>query len=125
MAAGTMTNASAEKKKRKKKSQFVAILQRLSTNKLAMAGLIVMLILIIIAIFAPLIAPYSVTEQDYTYVLKGPNAQHLFGTDKMGRDIFSRCVYGARYSLSLGLIASLVHRRGGQWRRYYDRLHRR
>jgi peptide/nickel transport system permease protein len=107
VTAETNLAAPVKKKKRKKKSQFVTIFERLATNKLAMAGLIVMLLLILIAIFAPLIAPYSVTEQDYTYVLKGPCAKHLFGTDKMGRDIFSRCVYGARYSLSLGLIASL------------------
>lgn len=95
------------KKRKKKESQFVAILKRLATNKLAMAGLIVMALLILMAICAPLIAPYDITEQDFSYVAKGPNAKHWFGTDYMGRDIFSRCVYGARYSLSLGLIASL------------------
>ena len=94
-------------KKRKKESQFTQIMKRLATNKLAVAGLIVMAALILIAIAAPLIAPYGVTDQDFTYVAQGPNAKHWFGTDYMGRDIFSRCVYGARYSLALGLIASL------------------
>ena len=69
--------------------------------------MVVMGLLFLMAILAPVIAPYNITEQDFSYVSKGPNAQHWFGTDYMGRDIFSRCVYGARYSLSLGLIASL------------------
>ena len=106
MAAATATATTAVRRK-KKESQLSQIMKRLATNKLAMVGLVVMAILILVAIFAPFIAPYSITEQDYGYIAKGPNAQHLFGTDYMGRDIFSRCVYGARYSLSLGLIASL------------------
>lgn len=106
MAAATVS-ATTVKKRKKKESQLSQIMKRLATNKLAMVGLVVMAILILVAIFAPFIAPYSITEQDYGYIAKGPNAQHLFGTDYMGRDIFSRCVYGARYSLSLGLIASL------------------
>lgn len=94
-------------KKRKKESQFKQIMKRLCTNRMAVGGMVVMALLILIAIFAPLIAPYGITEQDYSYIAKGPNAQHWFGTDYMGRDILSRCIYGARYSLSLGLIASL------------------
>ena len=104
MAAATNN---AKPKRRRKESQFSQIMKRLSTNRLAMVGMIVMVVLILIAIAAPLIAPYSITQQDYGYIAKGPNAQHWFGTDYMGRDIFSRCVYGSRYSLSLGLIASL------------------
>ena len=106
MATAT-ANAPVKQKKRKKKSQVRAIFERIAVNKPAMAGLIVLGLLVLVAIFAPLIAPYSVTEQDFSYVLKGPNAQHIFGTDNLGRDIFSRCVYGARYSLALGLSASL------------------
>ena len=107
MAAETVKTAPVKQKKRKKKSQVRAIFERIAVNKPAMAGLVVLGLLILVAVFAPLIAPYSVTEQDFSYVLKGPNAQHLFGTDNLGRDIFSRCVYGARYSLALGLSASL------------------
>ena len=107
MTTETVKTAPEKQKKRKKKSQVRAIFERIATNKLAMAGLVVLGILALVAIFAPLIAPYSVIEQDFSYVLKGPNAKHLFGTDNLGRDIFSRCVYGARYSLALGLSASL------------------
>ena len=70
--------------------------------------MIIILFLIIIAIFAPLIAPYGYQEQSYTEVRLGPSLQHLFGTDHLGRDIFSRCVYGTRYSLPIGLICTLL-----------------
>ncbi|MCR1840116.1 ABC transporter permease [Murimonas intestini] len=83
-------------------------LKRLRKNKTAMAGMIIILFLIIIAIFAPLIAPYGYQEQSYTEVRLGPSLQHLFGTDHLGRDIFSRCVYGTRYSLPIGLICTLL-----------------
>lgn len=106
----TVANTSAVKapKKRKKESQFSQIMKRTCQNKLAVVGMIVMLFLFLVAICAPLIAPYDITAQDFSYISKGPNAQHIFGTDYMGRDIFSRCVYGARYSLSFGLISALV-----------------
>ncbi len=107
MLTANASEVSKKTPKRKKESQLTQIMKRLATNRLAVVGLIVMAVLILVAIAAPLIAPYGVTEQDYGYIAKGPNAQHWFGTDYMGRDIFSRCVYGARYSLSLGLIASL------------------
>ena len=54
--------------------------------------------------FANFIAPYSPEIQDYSSILKGPSAAHLFGTDQYGRDVFSRCVYGARYSLLIALV---------------------
>ena len=57
--------------------------------------------------FAPVIAPYSPTYQDFSAIYCKPNGEHWFGCDALGRDIFSRCVYGARYSLSLGLAATV------------------
>ncbi|MBO5999009.1 MAG: ABC transporter permease [Lachnospiraceae bacterium] len=83
-------------------------LKRLRKNKTAMAGLIIILIMFLVAIFAPLIAPYTYTEQDYTATMQGPSAAHLFGTDNLGRDLFSRCVYGTRYSLPIGIICTLI-----------------
>ncbi|MGM9608084.1 MAG: ABC transporter permease [Oscillospiraceae bacterium] len=91
----------------KKESTFKVTMKRLMKNKYAVVGMIIFLIIVLIAIFAPVIAPYSPTEMDYTAILSKPSAKHLFGTDTIGRDTFSRCVYGARYSLSLGLIAAL------------------
>lgn len=83
-------------------------LKRLRKNKTAMAGLIIILIMFIEAILAPVIAPYTYTEQDYTATMQGPSAAHIFGTDNLGRDLFSRCVYGTRYSLPIGIICTVI-----------------
>ena len=83
-------------------------LRRLRKNKTAMAGLYIILFLFAVAILAPLIAPYGYQEQDYTAIMKTASGQHWFGTDQLGRDLFSRCVYGARYSLPIGIICTLI-----------------
>jgi peptide/nickel transport system permease protein len=105
-----MATAQATKqvtKRRKKESNFTQVLKRLATNPVAMAGLIVILFLIIASIMAPLICKYGPYEMDFAAASCTPNSKHWFGCDQLGRDIFSRIVYGGRYSLSLGLIASL------------------
>ena len=83
-------------------------IKRLRKNKTAMAGLVIILIMFIVAILAPIIAPYGYQEQDYTAVRQGASLKHLFGTDHLGRDLFSRCVYGARYSLPIGIVCTLL-----------------
>ena len=83
----------AGKAKKRKNSQVMEILHRLSKNKLAMAGLIIVLIEIILAVIAPLIIPYDCNAIDVLNAKSGPSAQHLFGTDELGRDIFSRIIY--------------------------------
>lgn len=98
----------AGKAKKRKNSQVMEILHRLSKNKLAMAGLIIVLIEIILAVIAPLIIPYDCNAIDVLNAKSGPSAQHLFGTDELGRDIFSRIIYGARYSLSIGIFGTLI-----------------
>ena len=60
------------------------------------------------AIFAPLIAPYPYAKQDLAHTRAAPSAQHIFGTDELGRDIFSRIVWGSRFSLSVGVLAVLL-----------------
>ena len=70
--------------------------------------LFVILLLILIAIFAPLLAPYDPTVQDYASILQGPSKQHLLGTDEYGRDILSRIIYGTRISLSVGILAQVI-----------------
>ena len=90
-----------------RKTRTGMILERLGQNKLAMIGLIIIALLAFMAIFAPVIAPYSPTYQDFSAIYCKPNGEHWFGCDALGRDIFSRCVYGARYSLSLGLAATV------------------
>ena len=95
------------KKKKKQKYGMTPLKgawQRLIRNKMAVVGMVIIILLLLTAIFANVIAPYSYQEQDYTAVAQRPSLHHLFGTDNMGRDIFSRCVYGARWSLPLGLL---------------------
>ena len=60
------------------------------------------------AIFAPLIAPYEYDKQDLYNTRQAPSLEHLFGTDELGRDVFSRVVYGSRYSLTIGFLAVLM-----------------
>lgn len=78
--------------------------RRLLRNKMSIVGMTVIVCLILVAIFADIIAPYSYQEQNYSAISQGPSLAHLFGTDNMGRDIFSRCVYEARWSLPIGLL---------------------
>jgi peptide/nickel transport system permease protein len=70
-------------------------------------GLTILIIIVAAAVFAPLIAPYSPTQQDLTNILAGPGAKHWLGTDELGRDIFTRLLYGARTDLSVAFIAVL------------------
>lgn len=79
--------------------------QKLVRNKPALVGLVILVTLALLAAFAPVVAPYDWKEQDIINRFKGPSADHWFGTDELGRDIFSRVVYGARYSLVMGLSA--------------------
>ena len=73
-------------------------LRRLKKNKMAMFCACVLILLALMAIFAPLLAPYDPTYQDYSAVLGGPCKAHPFGTDEFGRDILSRIIYGSRVS---------------------------
>ncbi|MFJ5963793.1 oligopeptide ABC transporter permease [Bacillus sp. NPDC093026] len=76
-------------------------------NKLAVIGTCILLVIIFVAIFAPVIAPYTPEEQDLLKKLMPPNSKHLMGTDKFGRDIYSRVLYGARVSLLVGFVSVL------------------
>lgn len=68
-------------------------------SKVALVGLLIVLFWIFVAIFAPLLTPYSPTEQDYTAQNQPPSRKHILGTDSLGRDIWSRLIYGARVVL--------------------------
>jgi peptide/nickel transport system permease protein len=78
-------------------------LRRTWRNRSAMIGGTLVLAWLLIALLAPVIAPYSPTAQKVTNRLKPPSAQHWFGTDELGRDVFSRVLYGARVSLPIAL----------------------
>jgi len=79
--------------------------RRLKARKSALIALFVIVALILLAIFAPLIAPYDPTKQSWSAVRKAPSLAHWFGTDEVGRDILSRIIYGTRASLSAGVIS--------------------
>lgn len=82
--------------------------RRFRQNKLAMVGLAFVVLLVFVAIFAPLIAPYGPTERSPGAYREPPSAEHWFGTDTIGMDVFSRVVYGARISLRVGILATLM-----------------
>jgi ABC-type dipeptide/oligopeptide/nickel transport system permease subunit len=74
-------------------------------RKLYLIGFIIVVIIILVAILAPLLTQYEPTKNSLRDILKGPSWQHLLGTDQLGRDIFTRIIYGARVSLIIGLTA--------------------
>jgi len=77
---------------------------RLCRNRTALIGLGIIGLLVLIAIFANVIVPYGYQDQDFMAAYQTPSAAHWFGADNYGRDLLSRCLYGARYSLLLGLL---------------------
>jgi peptide/nickel transport system permease protein len=81
------------------------VLRRFASNPLAVLGAVIVLTLFVIAVAAPLIAPYDPYEFDAKHVLEAPSRAHLLGTDGLGRDVLSRMLYGARVSLLVGFVA--------------------
>lgn len=96
------------KPKAKKSSQWRDVRRRLRKNRMAMFGLCVLVLLVFLAIFADVVAPYGYDEQNYSQMLELPSWQHIMGTDNYGRDIFSRIVYGTRISLLIGFISLAI-----------------
>lgn len=92
----------------KKQSEFVRVFKELRKNSTAMLGLCILLVEVILVILAPVIAPYDYTAMDIVAAQQGPSAAHWFGTDELGRDIFSRVLYGGRYSISMGVLAVMI-----------------
>jgi len=86
--------------------------QRLRHSPAAIVGVVMIAILVFLAIFAPLVAPYSPTEQNLDAIAAGccpgPSREHLLGVDDLGRDELSRLIYGARYSLLIGVVAVTI-----------------
>ena len=91
-----------------RKGQLATLWRRLCQSPSAMIGMVVFGALVILAVGAPWIAPYDYAKLDVLRANQGPSWQHLCGTDQVGRDIFSRLLYGARYSLTLGICATLL-----------------
>jgi len=79
--------------------------KRFRKNRLALAGAFIVILLFIVALFASLVSPYDPGQIDIKRVLQEPTTEHIFGTDALGRDVFSRMVWGSRISLLVGFVA--------------------
>ncbi len=99
----TATQSPGEMRKPRSKA-----LRRFRRNGLAVFAIVLVVVFVIIAVGAPWIAPYSPRAISYTALLKAPSVAHLFGTDDLGRDVFSRTVVGARVSLGIGFFSVLL-----------------
>jgi peptide/nickel transport system permease protein len=106
-----MLNVAAAEEKTpriKRRGEFIVVARRLSKNSSAVIGFVVAALLLFMAVFAPLIAPYPPAKQDLAHTRQAPSVQHIMGTDELGRDVFSRIVWGSRFSLSIGVLAVLI-----------------
>jgi peptide/nickel transport system permease protein len=83
-------------------------LRRLGRRPMAVGGLAVATLFVLVALLAPLIAPFDPADTNFGAVLQGPSGSHIMGTDDLGRDVFSRVVFGARASLEAGVLATLL-----------------
>ena len=103
------------KETKKSQSQFMDTFKRLCRNKTAVLGLIIVIALALIALLSPVFYDYDtqIIKTNYSAALQGPSAEHWFGTDEMGRDIFNRVMYGSTTSLSIGLVTVIVALTGG------------
>jgi len=94
--------------KTKRSSSLALAGRRFLRRKWAVAAGVLILLEVLVAIFAPLVAPYGPYYSDYTATYQKPNSRHLMGTDDLGRDVFSRVIYGARISYAVGVFSQVV-----------------
>src|SRR5690606_365632 len=87
---------------------FRRVAKQFARRPLAMLGLVIVVAMVLVAIFAPQLAPYDPTKPDFTTILQAPSSKYLLGTDEVGRDLLSRLIYGARASIRAGIIAVLI-----------------
>jgi peptide/nickel transport system permease protein len=112
---------------RRRNSQFADIWRRFRRNKLAMLGLVIIAVLVVLAIIGPFITPYDPFEQNLLNTLQPPSSSHWFGTDVLGRDLYSGIIYGVRVAMIVGVctvafslligvsLGALAGFRGGAW----------
>lgn len=108
MPEATVAAARRPQVKAKKNSEFLRVMRQMAKNKAAVLGMIIFVIEVVLAILAPIIAPYDYTQMDMLNCFATPSLAHPFGCDDMGRDIFSRVLIGARYSISSGVLAVAI-----------------
>lgn len=104
----TTEDRNAEKIKRPSIKYWPDVWRRLKQNKLAMAGLIIIVLMGLLSVFGTMINGFSYTEQNYDLINVHPNSVHWFGTDELGRDLFTRTWFGTRYSLIIGILAAAI-----------------
>jgi ABC-type dipeptide/oligopeptide/nickel transport system permease subunit len=92
----------------RRQTQFGDIRRRFLRNRLAVVGLAMVAIVFVVAIFAPLLAPYDPYQQNLLDTQASPSAAHWFGTDELGRDLLSRVIYGSRIAVVVGLTSMLL-----------------
>lgn len=85
-------------------AEIRSIIYQITSKPLMMTGMVLIAVIIVLSIFAPVIAPYDPIKLDAINELKPPSSMNLFGTDTLGRDIFSRVVYGSRISIQIGIV---------------------
>lgn len=84
------------------------VIKNFLKKKLVVAGFVITVIMALIAIFAPVITPYGIYDIDVFNKLAAPGNEHIFGTDNLGRDVFSRVLYGVRISMEVGLFTAII-----------------
>ncbi|GGO25340.1 oligopeptide ABC transporter permease [Deinococcus humi] len=106
----TLKDRAAPRRRKRREGFWPTLIARFLKHKLAVLGLVVLLLLGLLAIFAPFIAPYTFDGQDASIIgqPQPPSAAHPMGTDQLGRDAFTRVLYGARISLMVGLFSALL-----------------
>lgn len=95
-------------KRAKPQSEWRVVLRQLRRNRTAMIGAAILIIEVVLAIGAPVIAPYDPLDQNPRAALQAPSRDHLMGTDDTGRDLLSRVIWGARISLRVGIVSVLI-----------------
>lgn len=99
----------SEKMVRPSLTYWQDVWRRLKKNKIAMGSLVFLILLFLIAIFGPMISKHSYSDQDLMMASQLPSSEHWFGTDDHGRDLYVRVLYGARISLTVGVVASIIN----------------
>ncbi|EMS77279.1 MULTISPECIES: ABC transporter permease [Desulfotignum] len=105
--------AETQTTKKTKKVQLKDMFAILFSSKIAMVGLVIVLFWVFVALFAPFLTPYTPFEQDWKAPNQGPSAEHILGTDELGRDLWTRLIYGARVVLVVLPVSENISLPGG------------
>lgn len=103
-----MEAAAVVSKRRKRPNPVLTVFKRMMKNRVSMVGFIILSLIILVCVLAPVIAPYDPNFMDYSALNSGSTAKHIMGCDNLGRDIFSRILYGGRNSLLLGFVCAIA-----------------